>query len=335
MPRSLIALGSNLGDREHTLRHAIKMISAHPAVSNVSASSLHETAPIGGPSRQGPFVNAAVALDASLAPEALGELLQRAEMELGRRPGPRWAARPIDLDLALFGDQVINTKVLSVPHPRMAFRRFVLAPAAEVAPGLVHPLIGWTIDRLLSHLDTAAPYVAILGMPDSGRASLARDVAQAAGGTYLADPTAADSSGRTQRTPIEFLGRASQSLQSRDWRTTRATVISDFYFDECLAYAHIDLDASAYRQFVDEWAQARSTLIVPKLLVVLDAWGRGVAVWQERAGSADVPSPPSDRLRYELLRLAARGDQGPVLYAGSDDRQAQFDEITAAIAAMK
>jgi hypothetical protein len=112
-------------------------------------------------------------------------------------------------------------------------------------------------------------------------------------------------------------------------------VISDFYFDECLAYAQIDLDASAYGQFVEQWTQAGSTLVAPKLLAVLDTWERGVAAWQERSVSAAMPSARPDRLRYELLRLATRGDQGPVLYAGSDDRQAQFDEITAAIVAMK
>ncbi|HEX5443088.1 MAG TPA: 2-amino-4-hydroxy-6-hydroxymethyldihydropteridine diphosphokinase, partial [Pirellulales bacterium] len=174
MPRSLIALGANLGDRAHTLRRAVELLAAHPAIAGVEASGIHETAPVGGPRGQGSFLNAAVSLDASLAPEQLHALLLDIEAQLGRTRGQRWAARTIDLDLLLFGDEVINTSALAVPHPRLAFRRFVLAPATEVAPHMVHPLAGWTIRRLLAHLNEAPPYVAILGTPDSCRERLAQ-----------------------------------------------------------------------------------------------------------------------------------------------------------------
>jgi 2-amino-4-hydroxy-6-hydroxymethyldihydropteridine diphosphokinase len=342
MPRSLIALGSNLGDRQHALRRAVEILAAHPAISNVSASSLHETAPVGGAAGQGPFLNAAVALDTSLAPEALHKLLRHTEAELGRRPGPRWAARPIDLDLLLFDNRVINTPTLSVPHPRMAFRRFVLAPSAQVAPDMTHPLIGWSVGRLLAHLDSAAPYVAILGTADSGKASLAREVAQTVGGSYLAEPgddtsaEAADPSGRAQRRPIQFLDRAAEVLRRYDWRATTEVVVSDFFFDECLAYARLALDDAEYRQFVETWAEASKTVVAPKLLVALDTWERGIAVWQQsQASSPAVPRVPRERLPYELLLLAGHRNQGPVLYAGNVSCQVRFDEITAAIAAMK
>jgi 2-amino-4-hydroxy-6-hydroxymethyldihydropteridine diphosphokinase len=340
MPRSLIALGSNLGDRAATLRRAVELVAADPSISDVAISGFHETPPIGGPADQGAYLNAAVALDTTLAPEKLHDLLRRIETELGRRPGPRWAARVIDLDLLLFGDQIIGTPTLAVPHPRMAFRRFVLAPAAEVAREMVHPLIDWTIGRLLAHLDTAGCCVALLGMPDDGRSALAGRVAGAVGGTYLAVPaefaftgTRADPSGHAQRRQIQFLDRAARLLGSRDWHAARNVAISDFYFDECLAYARINLDEPEYERFREAWAAKRETLVAPKLLVVLDAWEQGL---RARSGATQLPrdAEPADRLRLELLRLAARSDQGPVLYAGRDDPQAQFDEITAAIAAM-
>jgi 2-amino-4-hydroxy-6-hydroxymethyldihydropteridine diphosphokinase len=339
MPRSLIALGANLGDRQHALRRAVELVAAQPANTRVAASTFFETAPVGGPSGQGAFLNAAVALDTTLAPEELHAQLARIEIELGRTPAPHWAARAIDLDLLLYGDEVISTKALAVPHPRMAFRRFVLAPAAEVASEMVHPLAGWTIGRLLAHLDTAVPYVALLGMPDSGRSALAERVARAFGGTCLAGPTAApagssdDPSGHADNRQIQFLDRARDLLAGGKLRAAPAPVVSDFYFDECLVSARMDLDERRYEQFHRAWEAARQMVAVPKLLVVLDTWEDAVAA---RAARLQVPSdaPPAARLRRALLALATRSDLGPVLFAGRDDPQAQFDEITAGIAAM-
>ena len=97
----------------------------------------------------------------------------------------------------------------------------------------------------------------------------------------------------------------------------------------------MNLGEFEYRRFLERWVEVRQSVAAPKLLVVLDSWERGVAVWQAQATSSVDPPASSERLRHELLALAARGDLGPVLYAGSENRQAQFDEITAAIAAMR
>lgn len=339
MPRSLIALGANLGDRQQTLGRAVELLAARAEISSVTASRLHETAPVGGPQGQAAFLNAAVALDTSLAPEALHDLLQRIERDLGRQRTTRWAPRAIDLDLLLFGDSVISTPALSVPHPRMAFRRFVLAPAAEVAPAMVHPLLGLSLAALLAHLDAAVPYVALLGMPDSRRPALAQAVAKAVGGSYLADPLAAaslaptaDPSGLAYGRQIQFLERAAKLLDSRDWSNPAGVAISDFYFDESLAHARVGLSQQEYEQIRNAWSAARDRVVTPKLLVVLDTWENGLAVRSDRPPPA-ADAKPAELLRRELLALANRGNL-PVLYAGRDNRQAQFDEITAAIAAM-
>lgn len=331
MPRSLIALGSNLGDRAQTLRRAVRRLAAAETTSGLACSSFRETRPIGGPTGQQGYLNAAVACDTSLSPAALHDLLRRIETELGRRPAPRWAARAIDLDLLLYGDHVVATPSLLVPHPRLAFRRFVLAPSAEVAGAMPHPLIGWTIERLLAHLDSATPYVALLGLPQQDRAALAQRAAGAVEGTYLALGTgfelsaaAGDPSGHAEQPSIQFLDRAGSLLAAGDWQKV---AISDFFFDEPLAYAGLWPSADARRRVRTAWQTRLERVVRPKLLVVLERWEEGL-----RARSA--PVTPSTTLRDELLKLANRSDQGPVLFAGRDDPQAQFEEITAAIAAM-
>ncbi len=172
MPRSLVALGANLGDPRRSLARAVELLGAERQIASVRCSRWHETTPIGGEPGQPPFLNAVACLDTTLSASQLHAVLQVIERALGRQRGQRWAARSLDLDLLLYDDQVIDTPALVVPHPRMAFRRFVLEPAAEVAQDMVHPTIGWTVRQLLDHLNTAPNYVALLGPPTSGQCGL-------------------------------------------------------------------------------------------------------------------------------------------------------------------
>jgi 2-amino-4-hydroxy-6-hydroxymethyldihydropteridine diphosphokinase len=132
--RAFLALGSNLGDREATLRRAVASLDDVVAVSPV-----YETAPVGGPGGQGAYLNAVVELDTRRSPHELLDVCRSLEAAAERVRTERWGPRTLDVDVLLVGDLVVDDEDLTVPHPRMWQRRFVLAPLADLAPDLVPP----------------------------------------------------------------------------------------------------------------------------------------------------------------------------------------------------
>ena len=144
-----IGLGSNVGERETTIRAAVERIGHDPAVEVLRVSSLRETDPVGY-EEQPPFLNGAAAIATTRSAAELLGLLLDVERGLGRdrRTAERWGPRTIDLDVLLYGDETIDQPGLRVPHPRMHERRFVLEPLAELDPGLVVPGRGRVSDLL-------------------------------------------------------------------------------------------------------------------------------------------------------------------------------------------
>ena len=157
----LLALGSNLGDRHAILEQACAEVAKLPDCELLARSRWHATVPIGGADGQGEFLNGAILLETTMEPQALAICLQQVETKLGRKRTQRWDARTIDIDMLLYGQQVIDTAELTVPHPRMTFRKFVLEPATEIAGPMLHPTSGWTIARLLAHLQNSPRYVVV------------------------------------------------------------------------------------------------------------------------------------------------------------------------------
>lgn len=147
-----IAFGSNLGDRHATLAGAYAALTSDPAIRPLRASCLFETAPIGGPDGQGRFLNTALAVETEHSAHALLARCMTVEQHFRRERKIRWDARTLDLDILLYGDEVIATADLEVPHPRMHLRRFVLVPLADIAADAIHPILGESIKSLLARL---------------------------------------------------------------------------------------------------------------------------------------------------------------------------------------
>ncbi len=155
--RVFVALGSNLGDREAHLSAALRGLARTPGVEVWAASPVYETAAV-GPPPQGPYLNAVLQLRSSLGPRALLARQLEIEAEQGRERGAvSNMARTLDIDLLLYGSQVFEKAGLTLPHPRMCERAFVLQPLCDLAPRLRHPLTGERIEELAARVfDPAA-----------------------------------------------------------------------------------------------------------------------------------------------------------------------------------
>lgn len=346
MPQALIALGSNLGDRRQTLDRAVAALAALPGVRVVGRSTWCETPSIGGPSGQPAFLNGAATLDCSLSPAALLAALHEVEASLGRRRDEHWAARTLDLDLLLYDDLIVESPALTVPHPRMAFRRFVLAPALEVAADWTHPQIGWTLAQLWQHLEVSANYVAVAGPPGVGKSELAQAVAAHLAGDFLAAPVEAawlaafsvDPAGLGWQTAIEFLDRWADLLDvQHDWHSRRLA-ISDFWFDELLAWASVWFLHDGNMAFERYYQGTRNHVIVPRLTVWLDdeppALLQRVAE-RGRAGEQAIGMSSLAALREAIARQVRLPGRGPVLKLSAADRLRAVEEVVAAIQSMQ
>ena len=146
-----LGLGTNLGDRESYLAQALKELVGLPTIEIAAVSSIYETAPV-GLTDQPDFLNLVVSVRTTLSPRELMDALLHIENKMGRVRTVRWGPRVIDLDLLLFGDVRVEVPGLSVPHPRLRERSFVLIPLAEIAPDLILPGEKTTIKKLVEKL---------------------------------------------------------------------------------------------------------------------------------------------------------------------------------------
>jgi 2-amino-4-hydroxy-6-hydroxymethyldihydropteridine diphosphokinase len=154
MPQQVfIGIGSNLGDRKAHYYEALERVARLSRTRIVKESSLYESEPIGDAETW--YVNGAIEIETEFPPEPLLRHLKAIERAMGRTKkaqAKKWTSRTIDLDILFFGNRVVDTRSLKIPHPELHNRRFVLLPLSELAPNLIHPHFGTTISRLLAAL---------------------------------------------------------------------------------------------------------------------------------------------------------------------------------------
>ena len=161
---ALVGFGANQGDTEGTLHRVEQAFAEHPEILQCKCSSLTTTTAVTGleASAQDDYSNAALWLQTVLSVSALHDLLQELEQQLGRQQGEKWGPRSVDLDLLLFADTQLESERLTVPHRWMSLRRFVLEPAVEIAPEMIHPVSGMTLQQLLGHLDNSRSVIVVV-----------------------------------------------------------------------------------------------------------------------------------------------------------------------------
>lgn len=320
MATALVGLGSNQGDRRAALAAAIAAIERLAKSSPLAISRFRETAPVGGPVGQPPFLNAAARLETPLGPLELLRELQTIESRLGRVRAERWGPRIVDLDLLLYDQAVLETPELTLPHPRMSFRRFVLEPAADVAADLLHPTTGWTVARLLEHLNTAKAYVAVL-----------------AASPALAHALAAAFSARV--VSLDWVGYAhgNEDLQERMVRSFAASLDeAQWPSDGQLVVSNGRADEFLCRQFEGP-NDGRTTAFIraaatPKLTIV---WEADPPAPRTLADSPESVTAGLAARRSQLRDVARLACAGPVCRLDAPSFDAALSEAIAAVRAME
>jgi deoxyguanosine kinase len=267
-----IGLGSNLGDRKINIDKAVRMLAEVEQIESVSVSELIETAPLDG-AEQPDYLNAVAQLRTSLSPEALHQKLIEIENHLGRVREGKWSPRTIDLDLLLFEDKIIKTPELTVPHPQMHLRSFVLAGLCRLKPKLLHPVMNVPIDELAARLNgynfTFEPdkphLISIAGNIGVGKTTLANKLAECFECNVLFEPYDAN-----PFMPEVYAGKNELALDSQlffltsrieqlnpDNLVSGKICISDYVFEKELIYAgallnsrQLELYEEIYRPFV-------------------------------------------------------------------------------------
>lgn len=319
MADCLIGVGANLGDCEAALEQAMDLLRQTPQTAVVRRSAWLRTSPVGGPAGQPPYLNGAVRIETELAPLALLRRLLEIERQLGRGRSIRWGARTLDLDLLLYDQQVLTVReqgktVLELPHPRMSWRRFVLAPAAEAAPDMVHPTTGWTIARLWRHLNEAPPYAAVTGGAAAVRWTwVGRLAARTQSNALFASMMEKAAAEMMDLAPA--VQRAINSVARKRVEAAQgAWVIADTWLSDLEAPIGEEESSLLAARFPDWSSPAEDKAEPPKLLIAL---------------------APADPGAQDWIGEVRRRRVGPLLIAAENNLERALDEAAAALAAMR
>jgi 2-amino-4-hydroxy-6-hydroxymethyldihydropteridine diphosphokinase len=280
-----IGLGSNLGDREGSIREAMRILGGNGSVEVARVSDLKETLPLGAVA-QPKYLNGVAEIRTALKPAELLVKLKAAEAALGRRPHTSWEPRPVDLDLLLFGDQVLDTPGLTVPHPQMHLRSFVLDGLCQLNPKLVHPVLNESVAELSRRLaggdfflDPEAPrLVCVSGVIGVGKTTLARKLGQVLPATVLFEPYDTNPflrqvyAGKAELaldSQLYFLVSRAGQLSPENLPRDRAFV-TDYVFDKELIYARRLLDGHQLRLYETIYPPFAQKVATPSIVIYLE-----------------------------------------------------------------
>jgi 2-amino-4-hydroxy-6-hydroxymethyldihydropteridine diphosphokinase len=279
MARCLIGCGSNQGARREQLDRAIELLGVMPGIRLAAVSRHRETRPVGGPPDQPPFLNGACLVETELAPHELLGTLTAVENTLHRDRSERWGPRTVDLDLLLYDEAVIDDEVidgaaLTVPHPRMTTRRFVLEPAVEIAPDLPHPLAGCTIRDLLENISQPHLHVAVVGVPGSGAAEVAGAIADATLARIVHAPAALPWHPGQPADVAGWIGAfeaCARPLRSESWPDDPHGTVADYWLGAYLTAAVDCLPAAALARVAADHARVMAGTVPPNIVILLRA----------------------------------------------------------------
>jgi len=287
-----------------------------PGVTLVRVSRYRDTRPIGGPPGQGLFLNGACLIETELAPHDVLGMLAAVENTLHRERGDRWGPRTVDLDLLLYDGTVLDTETLTLPHPRMVTRRFVLEPCVEIAPDLVHPLAGCRLDLLLESISTPRPHVAVVGIPGSGAEQVAAEVSHATLARLVtAPPEYALVEGRAsghapavdERLWQEAVAACARPLAASRCGPDPHGVVSDYWLQTVLMAAADALPPEGFARLAPSFTAAAAETMPPHVAILLVAAPDTI---EERLAQPERPHAAactSDRVSIaRLLRLQDR-----------------------------
>lgn len=345
----LIGCGSNQGARREQLDRAIELLGVMPGITMRAVSRHRETRPIGGPPDQDPFLNGACLIDTELWPHELLGVLSAVENTLHRDRTERWGPRTLDLDILLYDQLVLDNEVvdgsaLTIPHPRMTTRRFVLEPAVEIAPGLLHPLSRCSLSDLLDNISQAHLHVAIVGAPGSGAAAVAGAVADATLARLVQAPAVLPwrkraglpDGGDPDAAWSAALSACARPLEISTWPDDPHGTVADYWLGSHLVAAEDTLSPMALGRYMAEHTAVTAKTVTPHVAILLRASPETLA---ERAAAQDIPVADLVRLQDRLLaRLRCgkqAGDRVPhaVVVVAADDLSRATDEAIAAVEA--